>query len=213
MTRSRRLKEIKQKLQVEKEVRTTASPALQKFPKKVRQIMSSSSRHIYQELDFKEAPHRAGWPTLPPLPVQTCGNWHFRAEFGDLVPFPHKAERIQTVQKILQFHNIESIDVDVVLRVAEFDVHGVGYSYDVANGGKPGDLRLPDEQFLTMLVTLDFRKYRSNVTKALIAIRQAMKKHDDSDGLLIEFLDVHCGVFGGIMVDVTSEQAVECRVQ
>jgi hypothetical protein len=52
MARSKRFKELKQKQQV------------QKFPNKVRQTMSSSNRQIRKGLDFKEAPLRAGWPTL-----------------------------------------------------------------------------------------------------------------------------------------------------
>lgn len=56
-----------------------------------------------------------------------------------------------------------------------------------------------------MLVTLDFRKYGSKVAKALIAVRQAVKKHKDSSGLLIEFLDEHCGISGGIILPLASK--------
>lgn len=60
------------------------------------------------------------------------------------------------MEKILQFHSMESIYADIVLRVAEFDVHSIWYCNDVAISSKPWNLRLLDEEFLTMLVTLDF---------------------------------------------------------
>lgn len=72
MTRSRRLRELEEANQAKKQQaelprNRSVLPSLCED----RRELSKSDTDLRRESDFKNAPLRAGWPTLTPLPVET----------------------------------------------------------------------------------------------------------------------------------------------
>lgn len=77
----------------------------------------------------------------------------------------------------------------MVLRVPKDDLTRY-HSYQTQL--EPYHTKLPLEEYLTLLTTLDFKKYGRQIPSALLAIRRLFMKADATKGLMIEFLDYNC---------------------
>lgn len=97
---------------------------------------------------------------------------------------------------------IQTSDVEVVLRVPSDDLTRF-HSYSVTRLD-PYHTKLPLEEYLSMLITLDFKQYGRQIPTALLAIRRLFMKDEATKGLMIEFLDYNCGWIGPIWISAIS---------
>jgi hypothetical protein len=84
---------------------------------------------------------------------------------------------------------IQTKDVNIVLRIPADD-RGDGIRWTEVH--QPEATKQPLEEYMTILITLDFRKYGRQIPSGISAIRHMFKGCSVTDSLLIEFIDVNC---------------------
>lgn len=102
---------------------------------------------------------------------------------------------------------IHTRDINVVLRVPKLDLN-VSPNRDIYL--QPWHTTLPREEYLTMLVTLDFVRYGRLIPSAISKVRRALQDNSDTVSLLIEFLDFNCA-HNGLPLDCLSPHQEDAR--
>jgi hypothetical protein len=186
MTRSRRLRELEKEVQARKK---HAERSVLASLRKERQELSKPNKKLRGERDFKEAPLRAGWPTLTPLPIRSYDAF----PVGEPQLLPDRGFHIQRVRSLCGKLGIQTRSIEVVLRVPVDDLDS-----DICRVTQlgPEHTKLPLEEYMTMLVTLDFKEYGRQIPTALLAVRRLFMRSNATNGLMIEFLDYNCGWAG-----------------
>lgn len=158
---------------------------LLKYSRKARLTLSNSDDEIQQEQDLRCPTIRRGWPTLPPLPVNT-----FFEKAAHRVN--NAGQHVAKVKSILEAHKIEA--------------YYVGFAYRLPMDEEPDHIDVQDDEYITLLVTLDITKHGHRIEHALIRIRSEFKKSSDTRDCMIEFLDFHAGPAGPTSMPITTTQ-------
>ncbi|XP_014557163.1 hypothetical protein COCVIDRAFT_97721 [Bipolaris victoriae FI3] len=132
---------------------------------KKRRYLSRSDEEIQDEMDKGGLSYRAGWPNLPPLPVDTIFTDAFKL-------VPDASKRIQDAVDILETQGVSN---------------GVrGFAFRVPRDAPDDDDLSP---YLTLLCPIDMRKSSNIVVHAITRIRSEFKKHEAAQVIQIEFID------------------------
>ncbi|KAL6155323.1 hypothetical protein ACJQWK_11978 [Exserohilum turcicum] len=133
--------------------------------RKTRRLLSRSDGEIQREMDQSKLEYRAGWPALPPMPIDTIRGGAF-----EMVQDAY--ERIEEANTILQSQVIWNETQGFVFRV-------------------PRDAPETDDlsPYLTLLCPIDMHEHAHVVVNAITRIRSVFKQHDSTNDIQIEFID------------------------
>ncbi|KAF9731006.1 hypothetical protein PMIN01_10964 [Paraphaeosphaeria minitans] len=158
---------------------------LLKYSRKDRRVLSNSDDEIIQEQDTRCTAIRRGWPTLPPLPVNTF---------------------IENISQRVKNAGQHLAKVNTILKVQNIEAHNVCFAYRLPMDEEPNDINVQDVEYLTLLVTLDMKEYGERLGHSIIRIRAEFKKSPDTCDYMIEFFDFRAGPAGPTSMPITTTQ-------
>lgn len=91
-------------------------------------------------------------------------------------------------------------DVAIICDVTEVDVVSPGA------GVRRSGVRLSEEEYLVVLVTVNLNKCRDHAIVTLSQVRRELKTYEDTSGLLVELLGHRCGIAGFLTTNFTMQE-------
>ncbi|KAF2652302.1 hypothetical protein K491DRAFT_719060 [Lophiostoma macrostomum CBS 122681] len=130
-----------------------------------RRYLSRSEEEIASELDPKNLEYRAGWPDLPPLPLETTFQ----------VSVPNSVDYRTHVAAIFSQHGMP------------MNTNDVKFAYRSPKGTHPDQMI----EFLTLVIQRDYRRLSTGVSMAIVKSRQYLKATGipDLETCLVEVID------------------------
>lgn len=132
--------------------------------RKRTRLLSRTDEEIRSEMDKRGLSYRAGWPTLPPLPMYTVA--------GPRGMIPDHTDKLQELANMLSAKGVGCGTPHFVFRV-------------------PVDAVDPDDfwPYLTCLYPTDTIKYSDRLVEIVVLIKSILKKYDSTNNIQIECID------------------------
>ncbi|KAF1951877.1 hypothetical protein CC80DRAFT_188450 [Byssothecium circinans] len=130
--------------------------------RKRRRYMSRSDEEILGEMDKKGTAYRKGWPSLPPLPVDTI-------EEGASVK--DEKHHLNIVKNILDVQQMNDQEIFIAFRAPRnADENNLAH-------------------YLTLVCTTDTISNADRIQTAIVRIRNYLRQHECTEYLIIEIID------------------------